>query len=64
MNKTVTFPVLQGDDLKESNRRKQQRRQAQLEAMAKAAGWNGWSEFVTSLRNGDTVFPQRKGEKS
>jgi len=57
---TVTFPVLEGDALKESNRLKQQRRQAQLEAMAKAAGWKGWSEFVTALRKGDTDFPQKK----
>lgn len=58
--KTVTFPILKGEALKESNRLKQKRRQAQLEALAKAAGWGGWSEFVTALRNGEANFPQKK----
>jgi len=62
MSKTVTFPVLEGEALRESNRRKQNRRQTQLEALAKAAGWKNWSELVTSLRKGETIFPQKKGE--
>lgn len=64
MSKTVTFPVLEGEALKEANRRKQNRRQTQLEAMAKAAGWGGWSEFVTALRNGNADFPQKEKDES
>lgn len=63
MNKTVTFPVLTGEQLKESNRLKQQRRQALLEMMAKAAGWNNWSECVTALRNGEATFPQKSASR-
>jgi len=59
---TVTFPVLQGNDLKLANRRKQQRRQSRLEAFARVAGWNNWSEFCTAVHNSEATIPQKKGD--
>lgn len=37
---------------------RQAKRQQQLEAMAKLAGWDSWSKFVTALKNGDVEFPR------
>lgn len=34
------------------NRRKQNRRRAALDAMAKAAGWVSWSKYETAVKDG------------
>lgn len=38
---------------------RQQKRQQQLEAMARLAGWDSWSQFVTALKNGEVDFPRK-----
>lgn len=43
---------------------RQRRRQQQLEAMARLAGWDSWSEFVTALKNGEVDFPRKPQAKS
>lgn len=45
-------------ETKETNANRQSRRQQQLEAAAKAAGWASWSQFVTALKNGEVEFPK------
>lgn len=48
---------------RQATKERQKRRQQQLEAMARLAGWNGWSEFVTSLRKGEVEFPRKPEEQ-
>lgn len=37
---------------------KQARRNAELEQLARAAGWPGWSSYVTSVKNGIVKLPK------
>lgn len=53
------FADLPPGDAKERQRRRQQ----QLEAMARLAGWDSWSQFVTALKNGEVEFPRRNERK-
>jgi|GEM_PF-6745282 len=47
------------EETRESNRERQKKRQNQLEAMARLAGWQSFSEFVTQLKNGKVEFPRK-----
>ena len=47
---------------RESNRERQKKRQNQLEAMARLAGWESFSQFVTQLKNGKVEFPRKPNQ--
>jgi len=47
------------EDRRQAAKDRQARRQKPLEAMARLAGWNNWSQFVTALKNGEVEFPRK-----
>lgn len=52
------------DERRKAAKERQRTRQQQLEAMAKLAGWESWSQFVTALKNGQVEFPRKPQSKS
>ena len=59
MNKDKFAELPKGD----TNKR-QAKRQQQLETMARLAGWDSWSKFVTAAKNGVVMIPRKPEEKS
>lgn len=47
---------------RQAAKERQARRQKPLEAMARLAGWDNWSQFVTALKNGEVEFPRKPKE--
>jgi len=47
------------EEVRDSSKERQKKRMNQLEAMARLAGWQSWSEFVTQLKNGKVEFPRK-----
>ncbi len=45
---------------KDINRDGQTKLNAELNAIAQAAGWLSWSEFRTAVRNGEVVIPSKR----
>ena len=45
---------------KDINRDSQNSRVAELNEVAKAKGWGGLSEYLTAVRKGEAVIPQKR----
>jgi len=57
-----TAPDKSPKERRESNRERQKKRNNQLEAMARLAGWESFSQFVTQLKNGKVEFPRKPNQ--
>lgn len=53
-------PIESYTDSAHRNRRKQNRRRAALDAIAQAAGWAGWSEYETAVKDGRVIVKTKQ----